>query len=89
LAVGDVLLDINGHEPAADFERKLQELHAGDKIRVRVRTENGERELQWKVGGREEVEFELMDVENMSAQQKASRAAWLSGECQSAGDTRP
>jgi predicted metalloprotease with PDZ domain len=89
LAVGDVLLDINGHEPAADFERKLQQLHAGDKIRVRVRNENGERELQWKVGAREEVEFELLDVENMSAQQKASRAAWLSGECQTAGDARP
>jgi len=54
-----------------------------------VRSENGERELLWKVGAREQVEFALQDVENMSAQQKASRAAWLKGECQSAGDTRP
>lgn len=89
LAIGDVLLEINGHEPGVDFERKLQKLHAGDTLRLRVRSENGERELLWKVGAREQVEFALQDVENMSAQQKASRAAWLKGECQSAGDTRP
>jgi predicted metalloprotease with PDZ domain len=89
LAIGDVLVAINGHEPGPDFERKLQQLHAGDTLKVRVRGENGERDLQWKVGARDEVEFELQDVENISAQQKASRAAWLIGECQSAGDARP
>jgi predicted metalloprotease with PDZ domain len=88
LAVGDVLLEINGHEPALDFERKLQQLHAGETLRVRARGEHGERDLQWKVGTREEVEFELRDVENVSAQQKARRAAWLRGECP-AGDAKP
>jgi predicted metalloprotease with PDZ domain len=88
LAVGDVLLEINGHEPAPDFERKLQQLHAGETLRVRVRGEHGERDLQWKVGTREEVEFELRDVENVSAQQKVRRAAWLRGECP-AGDAKP
>jgi predicted metalloprotease with PDZ domain len=88
LAVGDVLLQINGREPALDFERQLQELHAGDTLRVRVRGEHGERDLQWKVGTREEVEFELRAVENVSAQQRARRAAWLRGEC-SAGDKNP
>jgi predicted metalloprotease with PDZ domain len=89
LSIGDVLLEINGHEPGPDFERKLQQLRAGDTLKLRVRGENGERQLQWKVGAREEVEFELQDVENMSTQQKASRAAWLKGECQPAGETRP
>lgn len=89
LAIGDVLLEINGHEPGPDFERKLQQLRAGDTLKLRVRGENGERQLQWKVAAREEVEFELQDVENMSAQQKTSRAAWLRGECQPAGETRP
>ena len=89
LAIGDLLLAINGHEPGPDFERKLQHLRTGDTLKVRVRGDNGERELHWKVAAREEVEFELQDVENISAQQQASRAAWLKGECQSAGDARP
>jgi predicted metalloprotease with PDZ domain len=89
LLPGDVLLEINGHVAAADFEQRLSELRGGDTLRLRVRNEHGERNLQWKVGTREEVEFALQDVENMSAQQKARRAAWLRGECQPAGDTRP
>jgi predicted metalloprotease with PDZ domain len=89
LMPGDVLLEINGHVAAADFERRLTELHGGDTLRLRVRNEHSERNLQWKVGTREQVEFALQDVENMSAQQKARRAAWLRGECQPAGGTRP
>jgi len=89
LMPGDVLLEINGHVAAADFEQRLSALRGGDTARLRVRNEHGEHNLQWKVGTREEVEFALQDVENMSAQQKARRAAWLRGECQPAGDTRP
>ena len=89
LATGDVLLEINGHEPTVDFERKLGQLHAGETLQVHVRGDSGDRKLQWKVGAREEVEFELRDVENISAQQKSHRAAWLRGECSPAGDTRP
>lgn len=89
LTSGDVLLEINGHEPAVDFERNLRQLHAGETLQVHVRGESGNRKLQWKVGAREEVEFELRDVENISAQQKFRRAEWLRGECSPAGDTRP
>ena len=89
LASGDVLLEINGHEPTVDFERKLQQLHSGDVLQVHVRGENGDRKLQWKVGAREEVEFELRDVESLSPQQKSRRAAWLRGECTPRGDARP
>jgi predicted metalloprotease with PDZ domain len=89
LAVGDVILEINGQVAPSDFEAKLQELHPGDTIQMRVRQRRGEHESQWKVGSREEVEFQVRDVENSTAQQKARRAAWLRGESQSAGDARP
>jgi predicted metalloprotease with PDZ domain len=89
LAAGDVLLEINGTVAASDFERRLGDLRSGDKLKLRIRNRRGEREIQWKVGTREEVEFELRDVDNVSAQQKARRAAWLRGESQPAGDPRP
>jgi predicted metalloprotease with PDZ domain len=89
LAVGDVILEINGQVAPSDFEAKLQELHPGDTIRMRVRQRRAEHELQWKMGSREEVEFQVRDVENSTAQQKARRGAWLRGESQSAGDARP
>jgi predicted metalloprotease with PDZ domain len=82
LAVGDSILEINGQIASADFLQKLAELAIGDTLRLRVRDTAGERELHWRVGSREEVEFELKDVDNVTAKQKARRAAWLKGESQ-------
>lgn len=82
LAVGNSILEINGQVASADFLQKLVEVAIGDTLRLRVRDAAGERELHWKVGSREEVEFELKDMDNITAKQKARRAAWLKGESQ-------
>jgi predicted metalloprotease with PDZ domain len=89
LGAGDVILEINGIVAAGDFERRLGELRAGEMIHLRVRNARGEHALQWRMGAREEVEYALKDVDNITAQQKARRAAWLRGESQPAGDARP
>jgi predicted metalloprotease with PDZ domain len=85
LAVGDSILEINGRVLTSDYRQQLAALGAGETIRLRVRNRRGEREVAWKMGSREEVEFELKDVENLTPEQKARRAAWLSGEDQPAG----
>ena len=89
LAPGDMLLEINGEIATSNFEDRLDDLRPGDTVRLKVRNRRGERDLQWTVGSREEVEFELRDVDNVSARQKANRAAWLKGECLPSGDTHP
>jgi predicted metalloprotease with PDZ domain len=81
--VGDIVLRINGEAVEPSIQRQLAGLHAGDTLKLQLRNARGERELQWKVGSRAEVEFELKDVENITPQQKARRAAWLRGESQS------
>jgi predicted metalloprotease with PDZ domain len=86
LAVGDVVLAMNGRATGSDFETRLAQLHPGDTIHLRVRHQGTEHEMQWRVGTREEVEFELKDVEYVTTQQRARRAAWLRGESQIAGD---
>jgi predicted metalloprotease with PDZ domain len=88
LVAGDILLEINGVVAASDFERRLGELRPGDTLHLRVRHRSSEREIQWKIGSREEVEFELKDVDNVTAQQRARRAAWLKGESEPAGDSK-
>jgi len=88
LALGDAILEIDGRTAGSDFEQRLAELRPGD-TRLRVRNSRGERELHWKLGSREQVELELADVDNVTAQQKARRAAWLKGESQTSGETRP
>lgn len=86
LQVGDTVIEINGSEPGQESSDALVGANPGDSITVRVRSRRGqEHELKWKIGSREEVTYELQDVDNVTARQRAARAAWLKGEAQGAG----
>jgi predicted metalloprotease with PDZ domain len=86
LAVGDNILAINGYAAGADFERRLAELRPGDMLRLRLHSSRGARELQWKLAQREQLAFELKDVDNITPQQRARRTAWLRGESGLSGE---
>jgi predicted metalloprotease with PDZ domain len=89
LGIGDTILEINGRMAGSDFQQRLAELRPGDTLHLRVRNSRGEHELHWKLARREQIELELADVDNVTAQQKARRAAWLKGESQMSGENRP
>jgi predicted metalloprotease with PDZ domain len=89
LTVGDDILEANGYAAGSDFEQRLAELRPGDTLHLQVRNSGGERELHWKLAHREEVAFELKDVDNITAQQKTRRAAWLKGESGVSEESRP
>ena len=83
LQTGDTIVQINGVSPGPRIQQQLETLRPGDRLRLKVRNDQGDREIEWTVGRAEAVEFELKDVENMTPQQKARRAAWLKGEGES------
>ena len=89
LSVGRFILEINGQSAGDRFRRHFADLRPGETLRLRVRNSEGERELQWKLGSRQELEFELVDLDKITPEQKARRAAWLKGEAQTAGEARP
>jgi len=86
LMTGDEILAFNGRAVASDFERRIRQLQPGDVMRLHIRRHGNEREIQWKVGSAEEVEFDVKDVDNVTTQQRARRIAWLRGEAQLTGD---
>ena len=43
--------------------------------------------MSWKVASKDEIEYQLKNVESITPQQKARRAAWLKGEAE--GGARP
>ena len=89
LQVGDVILEINGKTAGQESSETTSRLSPGDAIVLKVRgRRSGDRNLKWKVGSRQETFYELKDLENVNAEQRARRAAWLKGEAETPSQTR-
>ncbi|GAC1677855.1 MAG: PDZ domain-containing protein [Terriglobales bacterium] len=94
LAVGDTILKLNGQVPSGNLGTQIGALLPGGIIQLRVRNDAGEHDLQWTLGSRDEIEYELKDTDGVTAEQKVRRTAWLRGESEKtesekSGDSRP
>jgi predicted metalloprotease with PDZ domain len=81
--VGDTILELQGKPASQESRDVLLRLNPGDTLALKVRNRRGERELKWKVGGRQEISYEVKDLDRVTADQRARRAAWLRGEAES------
>lgn len=86
LATGDSIVEINGRPTSSDLETAISGMQPGDTLRLKVRGRRGSRELKIKLGAREEQDFAIVELPQVSAAQRARRAAWLRGESQPAGN---
>jgi len=86
LAVGDALLEIDRHVTSSDFLQQLAQVHPGDTLRLRIRRGADERDLSWQVGSSHSIDYELRDLDVVTPEEQARRAAWLSGRDQPAGE---
>lgn len=87
LRVGDTIVELQSKPAGQESREELTRLNPGDTLTVKVRSRRGgDRELKWKVGSRQEISYEIKDLDQVTAQQQARRLAWLKGEAQSAAD---
>jgi len=84
LLAGDAILEIEGRAAGPDFEDRLAQMRPGDTLHLRVRNSRGEHEVHWKLDSREELRYELRDVDRVTPDQRARRAVWLKGEAEPA-----
>ncbi len=83
LQVGDTILEINGSPPGQDSAESVSALAPGDTLTMKIMSRrDGQRELKWKIRSREEVSYDLKDLDNVTRGQRTARAAWLKGESQ-------
>jgi predicted metalloprotease with PDZ domain len=82
LRVGDTILEINGKAPGLESSDDLAALAPDDTITLKIRGRGAEHELKWKAGRRDELIYDLKDVQSITPAQQARRAAWLKGEAQ-------
>jgi predicted metalloprotease with PDZ domain len=83
LRVGDTISEISGKTPGLESSEDMAGLAPDDLITLKVRGRRGaDRELKWKAGRRNEATYDLKEMQNVTAEQQARRAAWLKGEAQ-------
>jgi predicted metalloprotease with PDZ domain len=83
LESGDVIEEINGHMPGQDSAQEMAQFSPGDTITLKIRRRSAERELKFKLGSREEISYELKDLDTITPTQRAQRALWLKGQSES------
>jgi predicted metalloprotease with PDZ domain len=86
LQVGDTILELQGKPAGQESRQELSRMSPGDTLSVKVRGRRGaERQLKWNVGAREEISYEVKDLDQVTHEQRAHRAAWLRGEGENSG----
>jgi len=77
LQEGDSILTIDGEPATADFDSRLASVAAGDELRLQIKNARGERELKFRAGSRQQLQIEIKELENVTAEQESRRRAWL------------
>jgi predicted metalloprotease with PDZ domain len=77
LKTQDEIMQINGQPAGRNFEKQMAELAPGEVLNLVVRREGAERRFQWKLGSREQTIYQITDLPEVTAEQKARRRAWL------------
>ena len=84
LVEGDSVLQVDGKQAAADIEDMIAGKSPGQTITLRVSGKKGVRDVRIKLGGRQEEDFKIVDVDNVTLEQRARRRAWLWSEPETA-----
>jgi len=80
LRVGDVILNWNGGEVPGRVEHWLQEQKAGDLLKLRVRREDKEISLEFRLGENKETLYEVMEISHAGEKPRHIREGMLRGE---------
>ncbi len=89
LTEGDIVLKVNGEVAGQNLDQTIAALHPGDKLKIRVKNRDGEREMSWKLDGRAQSQFQLQNLPAITPEQRGRRTAWLKGESEAAKEARP
>jgi len=83
---GDVLLSLEGKRVERDVNQQVEKLRPGDRIHIVLQGRQGRREVRFKLGARQEEDYQLVEVSGPTPPQLRRRAAWLASEDEPGSD---
>jgi C-terminal processing protease CtpA/Prc len=88
LQVGDFITEIEGKPASEESNQQLARMNTGETLSIKIRSRGRERQLQWKVTGRQEISFQVKDLDHITPEHRARRAVWLKGEAEAGAPTQ-
>jgi predicted metalloprotease with PDZ domain len=82
---GDRITSVNGKTPGASLDDELSRLQPGTVVRMQIENRRGKRQVELRLGVRSEQAYELRDLANVTAEQRARRSAWIHGDDENRG----
>lgn len=80
LRVGDRVTAVNGKPTDAQLDDELSRLPPGATVRLQLENRRGRREVELRLGVRQEESYELQDVPSVTPEQRKHRTAWIHGD---------
>ncbi|HUN88261.1 MAG TPA: PDZ domain-containing protein [Terriglobales bacterium] len=77
---GDIVLSMNGMEPASNLDQAIISLQPGSTLRLKVSTRDRVHEIRIKLAAREDIQFEFRKIPDATAEQVSRRRAWMRGD---------
>jgi predicted metalloprotease with PDZ domain len=80
IAPGDRVTALNGSPASAYLDDELARMAPGTVVHLELENRRGKRQVEIRLGVRQEQSYELRDLPNVTAEQRAHRAAWIHGD---------
>lgn len=80
LRVGDRVTAVNGKPTDAQLDDELSRLPPGTTVHLQLENRRGKREMELRLGSRQEESYELQEVASVTAEQRKHRTAWIHGD---------
>lgn len=77
---GDRVTTVNGAPAQAYLDEELSRLAPGTVVHLQLENRHGKREVELRLGVRQEQSYEVRDLPAVTAAQRDHRAAWVHGE---------
>lgn len=80
MRVGDRVTAVNGKPTDAQLDDELSRLSPGTTVRLQLDSRRAKREVEVRLGTRQEESYELQDLPNVTPEQRKHRTAWIHGD---------
>ena len=85
IVAGDRITAVNGAPASSFLDDEFSRMRPGTTVRLQIENRRRKREVNLRLGAREELIYELHDLPVVTPAQRAHRAAWIRGDDEPGG----